>query len=158
MEEMLYEPDPEASKSYYPLEKCLDASFTKKAAKAIERHIRQYPDHIEAYWLQWDYAAHSYLVDQDQVDRYLLKAYDKVLEIIPNAKGQWPKRLPWGWLENRSIHRILLGMGELYTGGRGQSIRPQGYLTSCSPWILWIIRVHTSTSSLCFKGIVMSIS
>lgn len=114
MEDLLYEPSPEASKAYYPLEKCLEAPYTKKAAKAIEKHIRSFPDHIEGYWLQWEYAAHAFAVAQDQVDRYLLKAYDKVLEIIPNAKGQWPKRLPWGWLENRSIHRILLGMGELY--------------------------------------------
>jgi len=65
---------------------------------------------IDKYFLD----AYLYLaqIEYDEEDyegysRLVWDAYLKALHLVSNADGDYPKSLPWGWLENRHIIRAL---------------------------------------------------
>ena len=35
------------------------------------------------------------------------EAYERAVKRIADVKGDWPEQMPWGWLENRHLMRIL---------------------------------------------------
>ena len=44
---------------------------------------------------------------EEEAVEILKKAYDRALMIIVDKNGQWPKEMPWGFLENRHILRTI---------------------------------------------------
>lgn len=45
--------------------------------------------------------------NDEEYSRLLWEAYIKALHLVANVEGDYPKSLPWGWLENRHVIRAL---------------------------------------------------
>ncbi len=75
---------------------------TKKALQGLIKNDKQYLDPY-LYLAQIEYDQENY----EEYSRLLWAAYFKALHLVANANGDYPKSLPWSWLENRHIIRAL---------------------------------------------------
>lgn len=77
----------------------------KETKEALQRLIK-----IDKYFLDsYLYLAQIEYDDEnyEEYSRLVWEAYLKAIDLVANADGDYPKSLPWGWLENRHIVRAL---------------------------------------------------
>lgn len=88
---------------YYDL---MDSDLSKAGLfKSMTRLIRKDPDFLDPYIVSADILLRSNKI------RFGLKlieeAYNRALCLIVDENGKWPKRISWGFLENRHIMRAI---------------------------------------------------
>jgi tetratricopeptide (TPR) repeat protein len=95
------------SSGYYDLcEEYQGVNPSRSLVKKLETMIAADPDFYDPYLMLGE------ILDQQGAspiaEALLETAYQRALSRIQDKKGNWPKRLEWGWLENRHIIRTLL--------------------------------------------------
>ena len=100
--------DRRAMSDYYELqERAMSGrGLTQKATeKGLRDLIARDPDFLDPY------LALGEILDDgrrsDEAQQLLDEAYQRALNLITDKKGEWPRRIEWGWMENRHILRTL---------------------------------------------------
>jgi len=75
---------------------------TKQSLRQLIKIDKQFLDSY-LYLAQIEYDAENY----EDYSRLVWEAYLKAVQMVANMDGDYPKSLPWGWLENRHIVRAL---------------------------------------------------
>ncbi len=75
---------------------------TKQSLRQLIKIDKQFLD-TYLYLAQMEYDEENY----EEYSRLVWEAYLKAVQMVVNADGDYPKSLPWGWLENRHIIRAL---------------------------------------------------
>jgi hypothetical protein len=75
---------------------------TKQSLKQLIKIDKQFLN-AYLYLAQMEYDEENY----EEYYRLVWEAYLKALHLVANANGDYPKNLPWSWLENRHIIRAL---------------------------------------------------
>lgn len=114
MKEYCYEPDPKMMAKLLTIEEMCEGKFLKKNMTALRKLVKEDPTLIEAYWVMWVYSHKAFYFDGYSPHKYLFEGYDQILKIVLDKNGRWPDRIPWGWMENRPILRMLQGVAEFY--------------------------------------------
>jgi len=98
--------DHEVMTEFYDLTEVLEQPGKEaQVRKRLERLIVEDPDYFDTYLMLADFIEED--GDKEQADGLRETAYQRALARIVNKKGEWPKSLEWGWLENRHIIRAL---------------------------------------------------
>ena len=88
---------------YYEL---LDSDLTEtKLLKSMLQLIRKDPDFLDPYIVSADTLLRSNKIKSGL--KLIEEAYNKALNLIVDENGKWPKRMVWGFLENRHIMRAI---------------------------------------------------
>jgi tetratricopeptide (TPR) repeat protein len=88
--------------------------------KGLEELIQRDPDFFDSYLMLAEIRAKQ--GQRAAAGELLETAYQRALTRILDAKGQWPKSLEWGWMENRHIIRTFLNKAiALWTGGETEA-------------------------------------
>lgn len=74
----------------------------KQSLRQLIKTDKQFLDSY-LYLAQIEYDEENY----EEYSRLVWEAYIKAVHLVANANGDYPKSLPWGWLENRHIIRAL---------------------------------------------------
>jgi len=83
----------------------------KKMVKELKEMIEEDPDFYDSYIALADLYYHNGW--NEEGDKLLKKAYERATMRIADAKGNWPKAMEWGFLENRHLMRTLERFGVL---------------------------------------------
>jgi len=84
--------------------------------RAMKKFIEEDPLYFEPYLVLIDLFLEegNYL----EAKKYLKTAFQKAIMKIVDKKGNWPKIMEWGWLENRHVIKIIERWGiELWEEG-----------------------------------------
>lgn len=73
--------------------------------KRLRSMINADPDFLDPYLYLTELYYES--GDSDSYAKTIYGAYLRALHIVADRNGHYPKRLPWGWIENRHIIRTL---------------------------------------------------
>ena len=88
---------------YYNL---LDSDLTEaKLAKSMLKLILKDPDFLDSYIVSADILLRSNKIRSGL--KLIEEAYERALRLIVDENGKWPKRMSWGFLENRHIMRAI---------------------------------------------------
>ncbi len=71
----------------------------------MRKLIKKDPDFFDSY-----HTIIEALFEEDKIQEaitLLKEAYQRALTRIVDKKGRWPKRMEWGWRENRHLMRII---------------------------------------------------
>lgn len=71
----------------------------------LNKIIKEDPHVIDAYNLRFEILEHE--GSRAAMKKEALRGYKAVLELIQDENGNFPDKIDWGWLENRSILRAL---------------------------------------------------
>lgn len=92
---------------YYEITELFEAQQVSLAEiKTAMRHLMKKDKHFldpYLYLAQIEYDEEDY----EKYSRLVWEAYLKAVQMIANIDGDYPRSLPWGWLENRHIIRAL---------------------------------------------------
>lgn len=101
----------EVSEEYYEFLKSPEADDYKKSEKILLKLIKQDPDFFDTYTVLHEY----YLNSGKGTKAYNLmaKGYERAMGLLLNRNGRYPTSLPWGYVENRHIIRILFNFAAL---------------------------------------------
>ena len=75
---------------------------TKQSLRQLIKIDKQFLDSY-LYLAQMEYDEENY----EEYSQLVWEAYLKAVHLVASANGDYPKSLPWGWLENRHIIRAL---------------------------------------------------
>jgi len=75
---------------------------TKQSLRQLIKIDKQFLD-TYLYLAQMEYDEENY----EEYSRLVWEAYLKAVQMVANIDGDYPRSLPWGWLENRHIIRSL---------------------------------------------------
>ena len=75
---------------------------TKQSLRQLIKIDKQFLDSY-LYLAQIEYDEENY----EEYSRLVWEAYLKAVQMVANTDGDYPRSLPWGWLENRHIIRAL---------------------------------------------------
>ena len=77
----------------------------KKLKAAMQRLVQEDPLFFDSYIV----LAEMLLFEgKDKESKQLIKdAYEKAVLQIADKEGNWPKDMPWGWIENRHLMRVI---------------------------------------------------
>lgn len=78
----------------------------EETEKEMQKFIEKDPLFLDPYLILFDLYQHN--DDLDKAHEILESAYQKAIKLITDKKGNWPKKMLWGHLENRHIVRTLL--------------------------------------------------
>ena len=84
------------------------ARETKEALRLLNIALEMDKDYVQTY-IGFISAYNAY-GENKKAEEAIKTAYDKTLKIFP----KWPKRMEWGYVENRAYMRAIQYMGELY--------------------------------------------
>lgn len=102
--------DHEVMDTFYDL---VDSDISdKKILSEMRKLIKIDPDFYDPYL-----AARDILFSmgkEEEAEFLLQEAYRRALLTIVDTKGQWPKEMLWGYLENRHVMRIIEEQGRFY--------------------------------------------
>jgi len=88
---------------YYEL---LDLDLPKsRLLKSMIQLIIKDPDFFDPYIVSADILLRSNKIKPGL--KLIEEAYDRALCLIVDENGKWPKRMSWGFLENRHIMRVI---------------------------------------------------
>lgn len=88
---------------YYDL---LDSDLTKaELLKSMIQIIRKDPDFLDPYIVSADILLRSNKIKPGL--KLIEEAYNRALRLIVDEDEKWPKRMSWGFLENRHIMRAI---------------------------------------------------
>lgn len=79
----------------------------KEAVAGLKELIKKDPNFLDTYILLARMASEH--GDSLQYGELITKAYNIAVDTIASKNGEYPKELPWAWLENRHIIRALDG-------------------------------------------------
>jgi tetratricopeptide (TPR) repeat protein len=101
----------EVSEEYYEFLESPEADDYKKSEKILLKLIKQDPDFFDTYTVLHEY----YLNSGKGTKAYNLmaKGYERAMGLLLNKNGRYPTSLPWGYVENRHIIRILFNFAAL---------------------------------------------
>lgn len=84
----------------------LDSDLTEAGlAKSMMRLIQKDPDFLDPYIVSADILLRSNKIKSGL--KLIEEAYDRALHLIVGENEKWPKRMSWGFLENRHIMRAI---------------------------------------------------
>lgn len=109
----------EVSRMYNDLLERLKDLPVSTFKKELQKLINRDPDFFDSYLL----LAELYFEEgaTEARNRLIDQAYQRAIRLITDEKEQWPKRLEWGWLQNRHIIRTLVTKGiQLWESGNNQ--------------------------------------
>lgn len=99
--------DHAAMDEYYEVTEQFQAQqvMLKETKEVLQKLIKIDKHFLDSYLYlaQIEYDEENY----EEYFRLVWKAYLKAIDLVANADGDYPKSLPWGWLENRHIVRAL---------------------------------------------------
>jgi|SRR3989344_144614 len=88
---------------YYDL---LDSDLTETGLlKSMIQLIRKDSDFLDPYIVSGDILLRSNKIRHGL--KLIEEAYNRALHLIVDENGKWPKRMSWGFLENRHIMRAI---------------------------------------------------
>lgn len=73
--------------------------------RGMEKMIERDPDFYDTYLVVADLEIES--GHNEKARRFIQEAFERAVKRIADAQGDWPKWMPWGWLENRHLMRVL---------------------------------------------------
>ncbi|MBW3636084.1 MAG: hypothetical protein KY445_06410 [Armatimonadetes bacterium] len=82
-----------------------DPKDAARFAQGLQKLIARDPDFLDPYLSLGE--MHDNMGRHEKAAKLLDEAYNRALRLICDKNGIWPKRLDWGWLENRHILRTL---------------------------------------------------
>ncbi|MBU0460844.1 MAG: hypothetical protein KJ597_05375 [Nanoarchaeota archaeon] len=93
--------------NYYDL---LERKLSSKQLKIeMERLIKVDPDFYDSYIILADILKHQGKIKEAR--KFLKTAYERALKRIVDESGNFPKKIEWGWLENRHLVRAVESWG-----------------------------------------------
>ncbi len=95
-----------AREEFYSLIERFGELDSEEQKKALLQLIKKDPDFLDTYLLLFEILDSE--GQSEEASRLLDEAYRRALNLILDEKGRWPKRLEWGWIENRHIIRTFL--------------------------------------------------
>ena len=88
---------------YYEL---LDSDLSEpRLLKSMLQFIRKDPDFLDPYIVSADIFLRSNKIKLGF--NLIEEAYNRALNLIVDENGKWPKRMEWGFIENRHIMRAI---------------------------------------------------
>lgn len=94
-------------RSFYDLcERYEERGAAPKIESELRRLIERDPDFYDSYLMLRDILSEQGRVAEG--DALLAEAYRRALARTLDRRGNWPRALEWGWLENRHIIRTFL--------------------------------------------------
>lgn len=84
---------------------CVEVQLGKKLMQSMRNLIKQDPSFLDPYLVLADLLLLNKKSDESR--RVVEDAYQQALMTITDHKGNWPKSMEWGWLENRHIMRAI---------------------------------------------------
>jgi len=95
----------EISEEYFDFLESSDADDFKKSEKILLSFIKKDPYFFDPYNV-----LHEYYLEQNMIEKafdIMAKGYEKAMGIILDKYGNFPTSMPWGYIENRHIIRLL---------------------------------------------------
>ncbi|MEX1212375.1 MAG: hypothetical protein WEA36_06000 [Balneolaceae bacterium] len=90
---------------YYQLMDQADSMEVEDFIKALEGLMKEDPYFLDTHLFMVEILNEN---DEPKKARKLLnEIYDRAIELITDEEGNWPEKLPWGFMENRHIIRTL---------------------------------------------------
>ncbi len=103
-------------KNHKVMSKYYDLSEKELTYKQMKKLIKQDPDFYDSYLIASDILKHE--GKSKQAKELLYTGYTRALKRIVDNKGNFPKIIEWGWLENRHVVRIIERWGfEVWESG-----------------------------------------
>lgn len=99
IEEFLDKDHASMSKFYDVLESSASAVTIKRSMKKL---IAADPDYYDPYIVLADLEK-----DEGKANALIDETFNRAIQRITDAKGNWPRFMPWGWLENRHLMRMI---------------------------------------------------
>ena len=101
----------EVSEEYYEFLESPEADDYKKSEKILLKLIKLDPDFFDTYTVLHEY----YLNNGKGTKAYNLmqKGYERAMNLVLNKNGKFPDSLPWGFIENRHIIRVMFNFAAL---------------------------------------------
>jgi len=93
-----------ANELYWEFTESPESENIKKGIKALKSIIKKDPDYFDPYISLHEY----YLMDGDfeNAIKTIERGFKRAIDLIDN-NGQFPDELPWGFMENRHIIRMI---------------------------------------------------
>jgi len=79
--------------------------------KKMQSLIKRDPDFFDSYSVLADILLQEGKIKES--DNLVIQAYERAVRRIADKKGNWPKVMEWGFLENRHLMRIIQRYGYL---------------------------------------------
>lgn len=93
---------------YWEFTESPESENIKKSIKTLKSIIKKDPDYFDPYISLYEY----YLLDEDFENAFktIEKGFKRALDLLDN-NGRFPDELPWGFIENRHIIRMIFNFG-----------------------------------------------
>jgi tetratricopeptide (TPR) repeat protein len=104
--------DRRTSMEYYDIQDSITEDNIPEVVTKLKNLINKDPYYLDPYLLLAD--LYEDTGKKAESEKIIGDAYEKALELVTKKSGKWPKKLEWGWLENRHIIRTFFNMGILY--------------------------------------------
>lgn len=96
---------------YYDFLESPDADDYKKSEKILLKLIKEDPDFFDAYTV-----LHEYYLSYGKVAKayeLMQKGYERAMRLVLDENGKFPTSLPWLYMENRHIIRVMFNFALL---------------------------------------------
>ena len=112
----------EVNELYWEFIESRESEDIKQSIKKLKSIIRKDPDYFDPYITLYEY----YLMDEDYENAFktMEKGYLRALDLIDD-NGKLPDSLPWGFMENRHIIRMIFNFGMFVWRGEGKDFAVQ---------------------------------
>ncbi len=110
---------------YWEFTESPDSENIKKSIKTLKSIIKKDPDYFDPYISLYEY----YLLDEDFENAFetIEKGFERALDLLDD-NGRFPDELPWGFIENRHIIRMIFNFGMFVWRGGNKDLALQIFM------------------------------